>query len=123
MNQTFSKHERLKNKKAIEQLFAEGKHIKKFPIQLVYMKNKEETKTIKVAFAVPKKKIKLAVYRNRIKRLLREVYRKNKDLFYKNLVNSHHFIFIYTANYEIPYHKMETIIKQIGVEFYKKNEK
>jgi len=38
MNFTFSKKEKLKSKKLIEQLFVEGKSINNFPLKLIYLK-------------------------------------------------------------------------------------
>lgn len=90
MLQTFTKEERLTNKKYFEQLFSEGKQFKLFPFRLVYLKKKlETTKPIQAGIAVPKRLIKKAVQRNRIKRQMREAYRKNKQLIYSNITESH----------------------------------
>ena len=37
MSYTLGKAEKLKSKKLIEQLFAEGKHVKAFPLRLIYL--------------------------------------------------------------------------------------
>jgi ribonuclease P protein component len=47
--------------------------------------NKNSTETAQVMVSVPKKRFKRAVKRNRIKRLLRETYRLNKQSFVDRL--------------------------------------
>ena len=85
--QTVSKKIALDEKLADAGAFgvAEGKHVKSFPLRLIYSPlNHDGEFPIKVGFSVPKRNVKLAVDRNRIKRLMREVYRKNKHLFLDN---------------------------------------
>ena len=79
MNFSFPKSEKLKSKKAIKLLFAEGNTVIKYPIKLFYLPVESSHKT-KAAFSVPKHNFKKAVTRNRIKRQLREVYRHQKHL-------------------------------------------
>lgn len=75
---SFPKKEKLTHKKIIGRLFEEGKFVKSYPFKIIYLPNESETH--QVAFAVPKRNIKLAVARNKIKRRLREAYRLNKHL-------------------------------------------
>lgn len=90
MLQTFIKEERLTNKKLFEQLFSEGKQLKYFPFRLVYLPKKLETQMpVQAAITVPKRLIKKAVHRNRIKRQMREAYRKNKHHIYSNIIESY----------------------------------
>lgn len=82
MNQRHSQAEKLKHNKQIETLFSDGKTIGQFPIRLFHLavipKNKAELTLVGVS--VSKRNFKKAVDRNKIKRLLREAYRKNKYL-------------------------------------------
>lgn len=118
MRYTLGKEERLKSKKLIEQLFEKGNRIKSAPFQLMYLSlNHSGEFPIKVGFTVPKRSIKLAVDRNRIKRLMREVYRKNKYLFSENIKEQFIFMFIYTANDEIKYADMEVALHKICTKF------
>lgn len=75
-----SKRERIKSKKEFEAVYSEGKVIftesRKFKANYLIIKNSEQP-YVKVAFAVSKKAGN-AVWRNRIKRLMREAYRLNK---------------------------------------------
>lgn len=84
---TLSKSEKLKNETIISALFSEGKGLSNFPIKIIYKKVdlKQINSQVQVCFSVPKRNIKKATERNRIKRLLRECYRLNKNLFYENL--------------------------------------
>ena len=121
MRYTLGKEEKLKSKKAIEQLFAEGNRLNSFPIQLIYLKKKYQSEfPIKVGFTVPKRSVKLAVHRNRIKRVMREVYRKNKYLFSNNLKEHYIFMFIYSAKEELKYEDLEFSIKKISTKFLNK---
>jgi ribonuclease P protein component len=121
MRYTLGKDEKLKSKILIEQLFAEGKHVKSFPFRLIFLKAEHTSEfPIKVGFSVPKRNVKLAVNRNRIKRLMREVYRKNKHSFVENLNERYTFMFIYMAKEEIEYAEMEKTIKKIFTKFLDK---
>ncbi|MBQ0733755.1 ribonuclease P protein component [Aquimarina celericrescens] len=117
MKATFNKKERLKSKKEIELLFSEGKSISKYPIRLVYKKTCFEDGTnIKAAVSVSKRHFKNAVDRNRIKRLLRESYRKNKYIV-PNTTHQFAFMFLYSGK-EIPEYKLiESRIKGILQKF------
>ncbi len=75
---SIKKNERLKSRKSINLLFSESKQIKKFPIKLLWTEQKLNTTTnLQITFSVPKRKFKLAVDRNRIKRQMKEAYRLN----------------------------------------------
>lgn len=78
MNYSFGKEEKLKSRKQIQRLFAEGETIVRYPVKLVYLKSSAE-KLHQVAVSVPKRNFKKATDRNRLKRLLRESYRLNKQ--------------------------------------------
>ncbi len=107
MRFTFSKNERLKSKKQIENLFAEGKLIHQFPLQLRYQHiQSENPPTLKVAFSVPKRNFKKAVERNRIKRLLRECYRHQKHKLYESDIQSYNFMILYIGKEEPAYQKL-----------------
>src|SRR5689334_11723255 len=80
---TFRKEERLSSRKVIEKVVTEGKNINNQSFRLKWVKTELKTKyPAQLALSVPKKSFKRAVDRNRIKRLMREVYRKNKGKFY-----------------------------------------
>ena len=82
MNNTYPKTEKLKSKTTIDLLFSQGKSVSKYPLRLVYVPiNLEKEELIKIGVSVSKKYFKKAVHRNRIKRLLREAYRLNKEIF------------------------------------------
>ena len=75
----FSKKEKLKSRKLIEKLFAEGSTFLVFPIKVVFLIVDEPMDNpIKVGVSASSKKFKNAVDRNRIKRLIKENYRLNK---------------------------------------------
>lgn len=85
-SKTFPKKEKLTGEIRINRLFAEGSSFIQYPLRVVYLLNDtKEDVSAKVLVSVPKKKIKLAVRRNRIKRLLREAYRLHKEDFCNEL--------------------------------------
>ena len=77
---TFKKAERLSLKKEIDGLFKQGESFISYPLRIVYLKQKPLLgEKVSVLISVPKRKIKLAVKRNRLKRLIREAFRLNKS--------------------------------------------
>ena len=99
---TFNKKEKLKSKKLIEQLFAEGKSVSAFPLRLVFLPTTfDEDVIAKTAVSVSKKYFKTAVNRNRVKRLMREAYRLNKAIYFNNITTQYAFMILYIGK-EIP---------------------
>ena len=102
MKFTYSKKEKLKSKKLIEQLFAEGQSVSAYPLRLVYIKTTFDDDVIaKTGVSVSKRHFKSAVDRNRIKRLLREVYRLNKATYFNNITTQYAFMILYIGK-ELP---------------------
>lgn len=121
MRFTFKKDEKLKSRKQIEALFLEGKSVKSFPFRLIYHPLEFESNlSVKAGFSVPKKSIKLAVNRNRIKRMMRELYRLNKQQFTEHLTKTYAFMFVYMAKEELPYSELEKSMKQLIFKFNQK---
>lgn len=98
MRYTYNKDEKLKSQKAIEQLFAEGKSVSAYPLRMVYLDNQTQ---LKVGVSVSKRNFKLAVHRNRVKRLLREGYRLNKNLLIDNKLDHYTLMILYISK-EMP---------------------
>ena len=83
LRQTFTKDERLRSRKMIEKIISEGKSVHVYPFRFSWTRTELKTNfPVQFAIAVPKRFFKRAVDRNRIKRLVREVYRKNKSELY-----------------------------------------
>ncbi|MCW3169368.1 ribonuclease P protein component [Chryseobacterium sp. 09-1422] len=82
-NFKYPKAEKLKKKDEITLLFEKGKWKNSSNLRIIILKNHPDllTENVKLGVSVSKRYFKKAVYRNRIKRLLRECYRLNKDLF------------------------------------------
>ena len=76
---TFKKDEKLKSRKTIEQLFKDGKSFSNFPFRVLWKFNETSGASLQTGFAVSSKHFKKAVDRNRIKRLMREAYRLQKN--------------------------------------------
>ena len=115
MRFTLGQQERLKSKKLIEKLYEEGKSIKVFPLRMVYVQTEHTSKfPVQVGVSVSKRNFKSAVDRNRIKRLLRETYRKEKHTVYDAVNKPHVFMISYIARDEWKYadleHKMQKLL-------------
>lgn len=109
MNQSFPKTQKLKSRKAIAQLFDEGKTVTKFPIKVFYLPQQDYLEN-KAAFAVPKRSFKLAVSRNRIKRQLREAYRLKKETLESNTSTKFALLFLYLGKTNVPYAQIEKAV-------------
>ena len=82
LSQTFPKTERISSRLTIEQLVNSRKAVYKYPIKCYYAVNQmsDALSVSRMAVSVPKRLFKHAVDRNRIKRLVREAYRLNKEV-------------------------------------------
>ena len=79
----FTKKERVTGEKRIESLFERGRSFMAYPFRVVYVETiLDSIIPLSVLISIPKKRIKSAVDRNRMKRLAREAYRLNKHLFF-----------------------------------------
>ena len=115
---TFSKDERLSRRKIIESLHEKGFSVKSPAIILVYLPCELPVEhPAQAMFSASKRLFKRAHDRNRVKRLLREAYRKQKHIVYTS-INSHnqqyalHFIFTgkQLPNYPYVFGKMNDLI-------------
>ena len=114
MRFTLGKEERLKSKKLIGKLYEEGKTIKVFPLRMVYVQTEHTSKfPAQVGVSVPKRNFKKAVDRNRIKRLLRETYRKEKHTIYEAVDKPYVFMISYLAKDEWKYADIEHKMKKL----------
>ena len=99
-------------------IFEEGKTEKVYPFLLRYLEVDLKTDTcFQVVIAVPKRKFKRAVDRNRIKRLIREAVRKKKYIIEQSMLSDDKqlaLFLIYTSNQEETYQR---IIDKIEVLF------
>lgn len=94
--------ERLKEQRWISQLFETGTLVRSGALAMRYVPGSwEEQVQVKVAFSVPKRRFKRATDRNRIKRLMREVYRLNKQEFLARWPGKWAVMFIFQGS-EIP---------------------
>lgn len=116
MNHKFSKKESLKRKKYFDTLFSDGSSVKKYPVRAIFVEfNKEKFPDVdlpnisQIAFSVPKKRFKLAVHRNRLKRLLREAYRLNKNI----LTDKYAIIFVYLSREQVDFKTMQEAVVSI----------
>ena len=126
MNQsnTFPKSEHLCGEKRITELFTQGEAFMAYPLRVVYiLRPKTDVEAVSVMVSVPKKRFKRAVKRNRIKRLMREAYRLNKQALTELVLEKGkqiHIAFNYVSNDELDF---ETIEKKMKQALYKLVEK
>jgi ribonuclease P protein component len=121
---TLRKAEKLKSRKAIEQIFKEGKSFSVFPFRVLYLKVPASgtlsttTPSLQTAFSVSKRHFKKATDRNRVKRLMRETWRLQKNDLNQKIKDKNLQVFIiYTGNelpeYNLIVEKMEVVIKRL----------
>ena len=113
------KTDRLKSRKAIDIIFTKGKSFSNFPFRILWM-NVENEDGLKAGFSASTKNFKKATDRNKIKRLMREAYRLQKnDLAVQLSLNKKaiNVFFIYTGKevptYDLIFEKMGNVLKRI----------
>ncbi len=121
---TLGKNERLKSRKLIEYLFKEGKSFSIVPLRVYYSFTKTEGDADKTVLqfgaGAGTRNFKKAADRNRIKRLIREAYRLQKNELKEQLQLkqlSLNLFFIFTAKelpqYELIFEKTRTVVQKL----------
>lgn len=121
MDETFGKAYKLCSQKAIQAVFDHQKSVKQFPLLMHYAPMELPTdKTFQVVISAPKRIFRKAHDRNRIKRLMKEVFRRNKLILEDKLVTNQQqlaLFLIYTGKEEMKYdvllRKMESLLLKL----------
>ena len=113
--QGLKKEERLSLRKSVEALFEPGhQSFSAFPLRAVFLCTEESG--VRIMVSVSKRYFKRAVRRNRIKRQLREAYRKNKGLL-APAAGGVHIAFLWSSNQQLSSTdvetRMQTLLKRI----------
>jgi len=124
MDYRFPRKEHLRRTREIERLLSEGSSKYFEPYRFVWMSFEGSQETpVKTAILVPKRKISKASDRNKVKRRIREVYRKNKMIIrlpVKDNNRSVHLLIMYTGR-EVPsYRETEKSLTR-ALELWKSN--
>lgn len=127
MSQTLRKYEILRKENDIALLFAKGKGLKAYPFKVVFRVSRgTPLTTCRILVSVSKKRFHHAVNRNRVKRLVREAWRKNKQPLYDFCEANNISIdiaLIYMATVIHSYNEMMLKTNKLVNELIKKNEK
>ena len=113
----FPKNQKLCSETVIKEMFSSGKSFTTSGLRLVWkLDNNKDGVAVKSIIVVPKKKIRLAVKRNIIRRRLKEAYRLNKielENMLKNKELQLSIAIIYQKDKILPYKTVEEEIKLI----------
>ena len=123
MKKTFTKEERLCSKRKIDSLFHGGSSFIVYPFRVVYRVGQanEDPYPVQVILSVSKRRFKRAHDRNRIKRLMREVYRLQKnEILYEEVQQRSltldlaiQYVAKEELSFELLYSKMNKTLKQL----------
>jgi len=123
---SYNKFEKLKSRKQIELLFAQGKSISSFPVKVFYLPVEHTpVHPVQVGVGVSARNFKKAVDRNTIKRRMREAYRLHKLPLHEHLMEAEKSValFILWIDKQLPTTAalqdlmpgvLEKLIKQLG---------
>ena len=121
-----TKRERLGNSSLIRKIFRrEGEIINRFPLSFLFMEHHlPEPVPAQVLFSVPVRKIRKAVLRNRVRRMMKEIYRQKKQEVYALIrtKNERQYVLCMMYNDTVPatYDDLEKKFSAIIYEFGKR---
>ena len=108
---SFSKSERISEKKIIDSLFGSGNKFSVYPFDVRFLNQDENSDSIsKVLITVSSSKIKSAVKRNLLKRRIKESYRINKNIISNKLLM---IAFVYVSEEIFTFSLIDKAIKKI----------
>ena len=126
MNATLTREERLRSKRTLERLFAQGHSGFAYPFRYVYLTAEEtaaanvtttdtaaDCRPAKVLFSVPKRFHKRANKRNLLRRRTKEAYRLNKGMLVDGGVRAADIALIYSVKEVVEYKRIENAVKRI----------
>ncbi|MEO5893346.1 MAG: ribonuclease P protein component [Ferruginibacter sp.] len=128
---TLGKEERLKSRKTIDHLFKEGKSFSIFPFRILHILEVRQplpdnglinaSHNLQAGFTVSSRNFKKAVDRNRIRRLMREAWRLQKnelELLLESNNSKLVLFFIYIGKelpeYRLVYEKITAVLKKLN---------
>ena len=125
------KYERICKENDIKALFDLGVGVSVYPYRVIYLFHRDESRpvTVRMLVSVSKKRFHHAVNRNRVKRLMREAWRRSKAPLYEICERDNISVdvaLVYTAtvihSYEEMLKKTQKAVQEIG-KWYEKNSK
>lgn len=128
----FPKYERICKENDIQVLFDEGQGFSVYPYRVIYLFRRDEScpVTCRLLVSVSKKRFHHAFKRNRVKRLMREAWRKNKAPLYEICQKDNISVdvaLVYTAtvihSYEEVFTKTQKAVKEIVKRYSSNHEK
>ncbi len=121
------KYERICKENDIQALFDKGAGVSVYPYRIIFLFRKDESRpvTVRVLVSVSKKRFHHAFKRNRVKRLMREAWRKNKARLYEICQRDNISVdvaLVYTATVIHSYEEMMAKTRKAVQEIVKKHE-
>ncbi len=114
------KEDKLKSRKTIDEVFNGGNNFSVYPFKIWWLAVKDET-ALQAGFGVSARQFKKAVDRNKIKRLMREAYRLQKNDLQIQLEQEQKPLRIFILyigkelpDYETCYKKLTAILNRLG---------
>ena len=122
------KYERICKENDIQALFDKGVGVSVYPYRVIYLFRRDESRpvTVRLLVSVSKKRFHHAFKRNRVKRLVREAWRKNKAELYEICQRDNISVdvaLVYTATVIHSYEEMSVKTKKVVNELIKNHEK
>ena len=114
------KEDKLKSRKTIDEVFNKGNNFSIYPFKIWHLPVQHET-TLQAGFGVSSRQFKKAVDRNKVKRLMREAYRLQKNELQLQLQKEKKQLRLFILyigkelpDYEICFKKFTAILKRLG---------